>query len=56
MGSELSTEEELYIDLLNNSVMCKADINEGAAPPKKKNIAISINEIEPERDTKTFYD
>ena len=56
MGSELSTEEELYIDLLNNSVTCKADINEGAPPPKKKNIALLKHEIEPERETKAFYD
>ena len=53
MGSELSTEEELYTDLL---ITCKADINEGAPPPKKKNIAITINEVEPERETKTFFD
>ena len=56
MGSELSTEEELYTDLLGSSVMCKADINEAAPDPKKKNIAITINEVEPERKTKTFYD
>ena len=56
MGSELSTEKELYTDLLNSSVTCKADINEGAPPPKKKNIAITINEVEPERETKAFYD
>ena len=53
MGSELSTEEELYTDLLN---MCKADINEAAPDPKKKNIALLKHEIEPERDTKTLYD
>ena len=56
MGSELSSEEELYTDLLNSSVMCKADINEGAPPPKKKNIASIKHEIEPERESKTFYD
>ena len=56
MGSELSTEEELYTDLLNSSVSCKADINEGAPPPKKKNIALIKHEIEPERETKAFYD
>ena len=56
MGSELSTEEELYTDLLGSSVMCKADINEAAPDPKKKNIAIIKHEIEPERETKTFYD
>ena len=56
MGSELSTEEELYTDLLNSSVMCKADINEAAPDQKKKNIAIIKHEIEPERESKTFYD
>ena len=56
MGSELSTEEELYTDLLGSSVMCKPDINEAAPDPKKKNIALLKHEIEPERDTKTFYD
>ena len=56
MGSELSTEEELYTDLLNSSVMCKANINEAAPDPKKKNIVSIKDEIEPERETKAFYD
>ena len=56
MGSELSSEEELYSDLLNSSVMCKADINEAALPPKKENIALLKNEIERDRKPKTFYD
>ena len=64
MGSELSSEEELYNDLLNSSVMCKADINENTPPQLnenaptqlKKNIALLKNEIERIRKPTTFYD
>jgi hypothetical protein len=56
MGSELSSEEELYIDLMNNPVMCKADVNEAALPSEKENIALLKNEIERISKPKTFYD
>ena len=56
MGSELSSEEELYNDLLNSSVMCKADINENEPPQLKKNIALLKNEIERIHKPTTFYD
>ena len=56
MGSELSSEEDSYTDLLNSSVMCKADINEAATPQLKENIALLKNEIERIRQPTTFYD
>ena len=49
MGSELSIQEDY----------CKAIIDEEIGPAdltKKKNIAITINEIERDRKPKTFYD
>ena len=49
MGSEFSIEEDY----------CKALMDEKKRPadlPKKKNVAIIQNEIERNRETKTFYD
>ena len=56
MGSELSIQED-YCKALIDDESPDPDESQGPADlPKKKNIAIIQNEIERDRQPKTFYD